>query len=242
MSWWTGIDMKVEDKTVHIDTLLDALDKFVQLPKRDDSAPLRIPVSGNYQIKGVGTVITGRIEQGSLKPGDEVIFLPTHTAANECKGRVFSIEMHHKSLPVAHSGDNIGINMKGLPKDNMPQSGNIMVLSSDSSLKPCTKFTATVQVLNHPGELKVGYTPIVYVRTDHSSCKMSAIVWKMGKETGGQKVEAPVMLKAGEVAEVEWVPQQPLVVDTFKNCPGLGRVAIMDGNSVVMIGKVGKVE
>jgi len=242
MSWWTGIDMKVEDKTVHIDTLLDALDKFVQLPKRDDSAPLRIPVSGNYQIKGVGTVITGRIEQGSLKPGDEVIFLPTQTAANECKGRVFSIEMHHKSLPVAHSGDNIGINMKGLPKDNMPQSGNIMVLSSDSSLKPCAKFTATVQVLNHPGELKVGYTPIVYVRTDHSSCKMSAIVWKMGKETGGQKVEAPVMLKAGEVAEVEWVPQQPLVVDTFKNCPGLGRVAIMDGNSVVMIGKVGKVE
>jgi elongation factor 1-alpha len=242
MGWWKGLDMKVESATVHIDTLLDALDKFVQLPKRDDSAPLRIPVSGNYQIKGVGTVITGRIEQGSLKPGDEVIFLPTHTTANECKGRVFSIEMHHKSMPVAHSGDNIGINMKGLPKDNMPQSGNIMVLSSDSSLKPCAKFTATVQVLNHPGELKVGYTPIVYVRTDHSSCKMSAIVWKMGKETGGQKVESPVMLKAGEVAEVEWVPQQPLVVDTFKNCPGLGRVAIMDGNSVVMIGKVGKVE
>jgi len=243
MSWWTGLDVKTQEgKSVHIDTLLDALDKFVELPKRDDSAPLRIPVSGNYQIKGVGTVITGRIEQGSLKPGDEVVFLPTHTAANECKGRVFSIEMHHKSLPVAHSGDNIGINMKGLPKDNMPTSGNIMVLSSDSSLKPCTKFTATVQVLTHPGELKVGYTPIIYVRTDHSSCKMTAIVWKMGKETGGQKVDAPVMLKAGEVAEVEWTPQQPLVVDTFKSCPGLGRVAIMDGNAVVMIGKVNKVD
>jgi len=242
MKWWAGLDMKVEDKTVHLDTLLDALDKFVQLPKRDDSAPLRIPVSGNYQIKGVGTVITGRIEQGSLKPGDEVIFLPTHTAANECKGRVFSIEMHHKSLPVAYSGDNIGINMKGLPKDNMPTSGNIMVLSSDTALKPATKFTATVQVLTHPGELKVGYTPIVYVRTDHSSCKLTAIVWKMGKETGGQKVENPVMLKAGEVAEVEWTPQQPLVVDTFKSCPGLGRVAIMDGNSVVMIGKVNKID
>jgi elongation factor 1-alpha len=190
----------------------------------------------------VGTVITGRVEQGSLKPGDEVVFLPTHTSANECKGRVFSIEMHHKALPVAYSGDNIGINMKGLPKENMPTSGNIMVLSNDTSLKPATKFTATVQVLTHPGELKVGYTPIIYVRTDHSSCKMSAIVWKMGKETGGQKVENPVMLKAGEVAEVEWTPQQPLVVDTFKSCPGLGRVAIMDGNAVVMIGKVNKVD
>jgi len=241
MNWWKGVDMKVEDKTIHIDTLLDALDKFVQLPKRDDAAPLRMPVSGNYQIKGVGTVITGRIEQGQLKPGDEVVFLPTHTAANECKGRVFSIEMHHKSIPSAHSGDNIGINMKGLPKDNMPASGNVMVLANDATLKPASKFTATVQVLTHPGELKVGYTPIVYVRTDHSSCKMSKIVWKMGKETGGQKVESPVYIKAGEVAEVEWTPQQPLVVDTFKNCPGLGRVAIMDGNSVVMIGKVGSV-
>jgi len=242
MGWWTGLDLKVDEKTVHVDTLFDALDKFVTIPKRDDSAPLRIPVSGNYQIKGVGTVITGRIEQGTLKPGDDVVFLPKHTAANECKGRVFSIEMHHKSLPAAHAGDNIGINIKGLNKDNQPASGNIIVLSTDTSLKAATKFKATVQVLTHPGELKVGYTPIVYVRTDHSSCKMSAIVWKMGKETGGQKVENPVHVKAGEVAEVEWTPQQPLVVDTFKNCPGLGRIAIMDGNSVVMIGKVGSVE
>jgi len=214
----------------------------VTIPKRDDSAPLRIPVSGNYQIKGVGTVITGRIEQGTLKPGDDVVFLPKHTAANECKGRVFSIEMHHKSLPAAHAGDNIGINMKGLPKENMPTTGNIIVKSDDSSLKAVKKFQATVQVLTHPGELKVGYTPIVYVRTDHSSCKMSAIIWKMGKETAGQKVDNPVFLKAGEVAEVEWTPQQPLVVDLFKNCPGLGRIAIMDGNSVVMIGKVTKCE
>jgi len=243
MGWWKGLDLKDGDgKTVHVDTLFDVLDKFVTIPKRDDSATLRIPVSGNYQIKGVGTVITGRIEQGTLKPGDDVVFLPKHTAANECKGRVFSIEMHHKSLPAAHAGDNIGINIKGLNKDNQPQSGNIIVMANDTTLKAATKFRATVQVLTHPGELKVGYTPIVYVRTDHSSCKMSAIVWKMGKETGGQKVENPVHIKAGEVGEVEWVPQQPLVVDTFKNCPGLGRIAIMDGNSVVMIGKVGSVE
>jgi len=242
MKWWKGLDLKNEDKSVHVDTLFDVLDKFVTLPKREDTAALRMPVSGNYQIKGVGTVITGRIEQGTLKPGDEVVFLPTHTAVNECKGRVFSIEMHHKALPQAVSGDNIGVNMKGLPKDNMPKTGNIMVMANDSTLKPATKFSATVQVLNHPGELKVGYTPIVYVRTDHSSCKMTKIIWKMGKETAGQKVENPPHLKVGEVAEVEWAPQQPLVVDTFKNCPGLGRVAIMDGNSVVMIGKVSKVE
>eukprot|EP00662_Eupelagonemidae_sp_cell21_P041898 gene41898-33659_t len=54
----------------------------------------------------------------------------------------------------------------------------------------------------------------------------------MGKETGGKKMEEPHCLKANEMAEVLFVPQQPLVVDSFKNCEGLSRVAIMEGNGV----------
>jgi len=62
----------------------------------------------------------------------------------------------------------------------------------------------------------------------------------MGKETGGKKAEEPHALKANEMAEVVFAPVQPLVVDTFKNCEGLSRVAIMEGNGVVMLGKVVK--
>jgi len=92
--------------------------------------------------------------------------------------------------------------------------------------------------LEHPGELKVGYCPIAFVRTGRSAVKMTKIAWKVGKETGNQKVETPVSLKSNEMAECTFEPQQPFVVDAFKNCEGLGRVAIMEGASVIMLGKV----
>jgi len=183
-------------------------------------------------------VLTGRVEQGQVRPGDEVVFLPTHTPSTACDGKVFSVEMHHKSVDVANPGDNVGLNIKGLRKENMPRAGDVMVLKSDSTINRAKNFTVQVQVMNHPGELKVGYTPIAFVRTGRSAVKMTAINWKVGKETGGQKAENPQSLKANEMAECVFEPQQPFVVDTFKNCEGLGRVAIMEGNSVVMLGKV----
>jgi elongation factor 1-alpha len=113
-----------------------------------------------------------------------------------------------------------------------------MVLKSDDTIGRCKSFTAQVQILHHPGELKLGYTPIGFVRTGRSAVKMTAIDWKIGKETGGAKMENPPHLKANEVAQVTFEPQQPFVVDSFKNCEGLGRIAIMEGNTVVMLGKV----
>ena len=71
-----------------------------------------MPISGAYKIKGVGDVLAGRVEQGVVKPGDEVIFLPTHTVANPCVGKVFTVEMHHKRVDKAGPGDNVGMNIK----------------------------------------------------------------------------------------------------------------------------------
>jgi elongation factor 1-alpha len=243
MPWWKGVDIaKDKTTTVHVETMYEALDKYVTLPKRNAEGLLRIPVSGIYKIKGVGDVITGRVEQGTVNPGDEVIFVPSYTNTKDCRGKVFSVEMHHKSVPQAGPGDNVGLNIKGLSKDTMPKTGDIIILSKDTSLKEVKKFTAQIQVLDHPGELKVGYSPIGFVRTGRSSVKMSEIKWKMGKETNNQKVENPASLKQGEMAECVFEPLQSFVVDSFANCEGLGRIAIMDGNSVVMLGKITKVE
>jgi len=238
MMWWNGCDVLVKEKTIHVNTLLDALDHYVQTPERPITAPMRTPISEMYKIKGIGDVVSGRVEQGNIKPGDEIVFLPTHTQSNPCEGKVFSIEMHHKAVPIAIAGDNIGLNIRGLKKENMPRVGDIMISKKDVSLKSCKKITVQVQVLNHPGELKVGYTPLAYVRTARSAVRMTQIKWKIGKETGGKKVDNPVHVKANEMAEVVFEPQQPFVVDLFTNCEGLGRVAIMEGATVVMIGKV----
>jgi len=166
------------------------------------------------------------------------VFLPTHTASNPCTGKVFSIEMHHSRVDFAQPGDNVGLNIKGLDKNNMPRSGDVMVYKKDTTLGQTKEFSAQIQVLDIPNEIKVGYSPIGFVRCGRSACRISKLAWKMGKETGGKKMEDPHALKSNEMAECAFQPQQPLVCDTFKNCEGLSRVAFMDGNGVVMLGKI----
>jgi elongation factor 1-alpha len=239
MGWWKGMDVKtLDNRTVHVDTLLDALNDMCIVPERKVDAPMRVPISGAYKIKGVGDVLAGRVEQGVVKPGDEVIFLPTHTTANPCVGKVFTVEMHHKRVDKAGPGDNVGMNIKGLDKGNMPRTGDVMILKSDSTLKPVKDFTAQIQTLDIPGEVKAGYSPIGFVRCGRSACKITKINWKVGKETGGKKLDEPHALKANEMAEVVFEPVQPLVVDHFKSCEGLSRIAFLDGNTAVMLGKV----
>jgi len=243
MQWWKGVDVKsTSGNTVHVHTLLNALNDLCCLPERKTEAALRVPISGIYKIKGVGDVLTGRVEQGILKPSDEVIFLPSHSATLPCQGKVFSVEMHHKRVEQALPGDNVGMNIKGLEKNNMARAGDVMILKSDSSLKPVDTFTAQVQSLdNIPNEIKTGYSPIGFVRCGHAACKITTIRWKVGKETGGKKLDHPHSLKANEMAEVVFEPVRPLVVDTFKSCEGLSRIAFLEGNSAVMLGKITEV-
>jgi elongation factor 1-alpha len=238
MPWWTGVDVETAKGKIHVHTLLDALNNMASVPERKTNVPLRLPISGAYKIKGVGDVLAGRVEQGEVKPGDEVIFLPTHTAANPCIGKVFTVEMHHKRVEKAGPGDNVGMNIKGLDKGNMPRTGDVMILKSDATLKPAADFTAQIQTLDIPGEVKAGYSPIGFVRCGRSACRMKQINWKVGKETGGKKMEGAVNLKANEMAEVVFEPCQPLVVDSFKQCEGLSRIAFLDGNTAVMLGKI----
>merc|ERR1711972_626266 len=115
---------------------------------------------------------------------------------------------------------------------------NKMVYKKDTTLGQTKEFAAQIQVLDIPNEIKVGYSPIVFVRCGRAACRISKLKWKMGKETGGKKMEDPHSLKSNEMAQCSFQPQQPLVCDTFKNCEGLSRVAFMDGNGVVMLGKV----
>merc|ERR1711903_403907 len=175
---------------------------------------------------------------GIVKPNEEVVFMPTNTPANACGGKVFTIEMHHTRHEVAKPGDNVGLNIKGLDKQNMPRVGDVMIYKKDKTLTQCGEFDAQIQTLDIPGEIKLGYSPIGFVRCGRSACRATAFKFKVGKETGGKKMESPHSLKSNEMAQVSFQPQQPMVVDSFKNCEGLSRIAFLDGNTAVMLGKV----
>merc|ERR1711865_1083217 len=113
-----------------------------------------------------------------------------------------------------------------------------MIYKKDTCLGHTKEFDAQIQVRDIPNEIKCGYSPIGFVRCGRSAYRIVALKWKMGKETGGKKMDNPHFLKSNEMAQCSFQPQQPLVCDTFKNCEGLSRVAFMDGNGVVMLGKV----
>jgi len=169
-------------------------------------------------------------------------FCPTDTSNLACKGKIFTVEMHHTTHEAAHAGDNVGLNVKGLAKENMPRVGDVMIEQKDTSLAQVASFMAQVQILDHPGELKCGYSPIAFIRTGRSAVKLAKIDWHIGKTTGGQKVPDPPHVKANEMAQCHFEPQQPFTCSSFKDCEGLGRVAILEGASVVMLGKVVTVE
>lgn len=245
MPWWKGVSVKsVDGTTENVETLYDALNQYTKIPKRPNDKPLRMPISGILNITGIGDVVTGKIEQGNVKPGDEVVFLPSHTDKNPMQGKVFSCEMHHQSVPEGICGFNVGLCIKGLPKDLKPKIGDIMILKKDTTLKTPKRFTVQVQVLDHPGELKPGYCPVVHVRTAKAPCRMTEIKWKMSKETNMQKVENPASFKANDMGccVFEINPAHPIVVDKFENTEVLGRVAVMEGSSAVFLGKVIDVE
>jgi elongation factor 1-alpha len=254
MAWWKGFKVPLKKGEAEGVTLIDALEVVVKPPKRPVKKAFRMPVSGVYKIKGVGDVITGRIEQGKITPGVKVKFYPMLVTGN-----IFSIEMHHKTVPEASAGDNVGLNVKGLKKESMPKAGDVMCID-DLTLDPtppkaCKQFTALVFVQDHPGQLrcatghdaatdtwKGGFTPSIHIRTAKAPCQMIQIKWKMGKSTGGHKVEDQQFIEAGDQAEVVFIPKMPLVVQPFNDCKPLGRIAAMDSNSLIMLGKVTEVE
>jgi len=239
MPWWKGQKVKInKEKAMVVTTLLEGLNEFVQPAARDPDKKMRLPISGVYKIKGVGDVLTGRVEQGEVKPGEEVLFLPTHTQSTACPGKIFTVEMHHVKIDAGGSGDNIGMNVKNLNKENMPRVGDVMIYKNDSSINTTENFAADIQVLDIPGSLKCGYSPIGHVRCGRAACRMVKIAWRQGKDTGNEKADGGVELKTNDAAGVVFEPQQPMVVDTFDNCEGLARIALLDGNSAVMLGKV----
>merc|ERR1711904_683519 len=135
----------------------------------------------------------------------------------------------------------VGMSIKGIAKDEKVNPGDIIYLEKEGALLPIATFTAMVAVQEHPGVLKVGYCPVVFSRTAKVACKMTKILWKQSKKTGGAKVENPPELSQFENAEVEFEPTAPLFLEPFAKRAALGRFAVMDSNRLKMLGKVSDV-
>ena len=144
--------------------LMTAVDDYVPTPKRSIDQPFLMPVEDVFGIKGRGTVVTGRIERGVVKVGEEVEIVGM---AETRRTVVTGVEMFKKSLERGEAGDNAGCLLRGIEREDVQRG---QVLAKPGSIKPHTRFTAQVYVLSkdeggrHTPFFK-GYRPQFYIRT-----------------------------------------------------------------------------
>ena len=216
-------------------TLLEALDQL-DPPVRPVDKPLRLPLQDVYKIGGIGTVPVGRVETGVLRPGDVVTFAPTNLTTE-----VKSVEMHHEALPEATPGMNIGFNVKNVSVKDIRR-GFVCSNSKQDPAKECEHFIAQVIVLNHPGQISNGYSPVLDCHTAHIACKFQEIESKIDRRSGKELEKQPKSIKNGDAAMVRMVPQKPMCVETFTEYPPLGRFAVRDMRQTVAVGVIKSVQ
>jgi elongation factor Tu len=202
--------------------LMKTVDEYIPEPERDTAKPFLMPIEDVFTITGRGTVVTGRVEQGVLKVGEEIEIVGIQDKTQ--KTVVTGIEMFRKMLDEAQAGDNAGILLRGTKKEEVQRG---QVLAKPGSVTPHTKFTAQVYILSkdeggrHTPFFN-NYRPQFYFRTTDV--------------TGSIKLpDGTEMVMPGDNTEMEVELGQPIAMDE-----GL-RFAIREGGRTVGAGRVTKI-
>ena len=217
MQWYTG------------PTLLEALNNL-PLPDRPTQLPLRIPIEDVYSIQGVGTVPVGKVVSGVMKPGDKIVFEPSHVNAE-----VKSIQMHYQNLDQAQPGDNIGFNVRGIEKEQVKRGDIVGLVSAPPTV--VTEFTAQIIVLNHPTAISAGYSPVLHAHTAQVPVKFKKILKRLDPKTGQTAEENPATIKQGDAAIVVLEPLKPLSIEKSDVIPQLAGFAIRDMGLTIAAGR-----
>jgi elongation factor Tu len=202
--------------------LMKAVDEYIPEPERDTDKPFLMPIEDVFTITGRGTVVTGRVEQGMLKTGEEIEIVGIEPQTS--KTVVTGIEMFRKLLDEAQAGDNAGILLRGTKKDEVQRG---QVLAKPGSITPHTKFNAQVYILSkdeggrHTPFFN-NYRPQFYFRTTDVT---GSVVLPDGTE----------MVMPGDNTEMTVELIQPVAMDE-----GL-RFAIREGGRTVGAGRVTKI-
>jgi elongation factor Tu len=205
--------------TPKINELMEAVDSYIPEPERDVDKPFLMPIEDVFTITGRGTVVTGRIDRGKIKSGDEVEIIGIHPEVT--KTVVTGLEMFNKTLDYAQAGDNAGALLRGVKREDVERG---QVIAKPGSITPHTHFKARVYVLSkdeggrHTPFFN-GYRPQFYFRTTDV--------------TGSIKLpEGQEMVMPGDNTDMEIELIQPIAMDQ-----GL-RFAIREGGRTVGAGAV----
>jgi sulfate adenylyltransferase subunit 1 (EFTu-like GTPase family) len=149
-----------------------------------------------------------------------------------------SVEMHHVKLAQAGPGDIVGLCVR-VPEKSLKR-GMVCSLAGEAPARACVQFRAQVIVFDQPAEIKVGYTTTLDVHTAHVPCRFAEIECRLARD-GSVTEKRPESIRAGDGAIVVLEPLQGVVVETFEDCPPLGRFALRDSQKTVAVGVIKEV-
>jgi elongation factor 1-alpha len=164
-----------------------------------------------------------------MKVGDTVIIMPEGLTAE-----VKSIETHHTAMTEAMAGDNIGFNLRGVSKTDFRRGSVLGPPNNPPTI--AREFQAQIIVVFHPTAIAAGYTPVLHA--SQVAATITELIAKIDPRTGQPTEEKPKTLKTGDSAIVKIQPLRPIVLETFKDYPELGRFALRDSGSTVAAGIV----
>jgi len=148
--------------------------------------------------------------------------------------------MHHTALTEAIPGDNVGFSVKGLSVKDVKRGFVCGDVKNDPPVET-ENFVAQVVIMDHPGQIKVGYAPVLDCHTSHIACKFVELISKIDRRTGQEIEKNPPHLSKGDSAMVRLEPSKPLCVEVFSEYAPLGRFAVRDMKTTVAVGVVKEV-
>ncbi|KAK0402916.1 hypothetical protein QR680_016612 [Steinernema hermaphroditum] len=154
-------------------------------------------------------VPVGRVETGVIKPGMFVTFTPQNLTTE-----VKTVEMRYESLSEAVPGDNVGFNVKNVSVEDICR-GSVCSDSMNDPAKEANSFTAQVIIMNHSGQISVGYTPVLDCHTTNIACEFTELKEKIDRRSGKKVEDNPKFLQSGDAGIVQLVPSKPMCVEAF---------------------------
>ena len=216
-------------------TFFQLLDGMERVP-RDFKAPTRMPIIDKF--REMGTIVMGKLEQGTLYPGQKLMLLPNKVPVTVSTLFLDAKEDEKYEVKVCRPGENVKVRIDGVEESEIQ--GGCVLSSVERPARVVNKFECQIvilELLEHKSVFTAGYKAVLHLHTTVEECEVVMLRKEVDMKTKKEK-KNPKFLRTGSIGSVVLQTDRTVAIDTFANCPSLGRFTLRDEGRTIAIGKV----
>ncbi|KAI9190494.1 translation termination factor GTPase eRF3 [Blastocladiella emersonii ATCC 22665] len=211
-------------------SLLEVLDN-IPVDHKLAHQPLLMPISEKF--KDMGTIVMGKLEAGRIMKGQQVMVVP-----NNIKGEVLTVMIDEDEVTAAQAGDNVNVKLKGIEEEDIVNGA--VLCSAAKPVTAVTTFEAQLLILESKTIIAAGYEAVLHIHNAIEDVVLDCLLHTVDKKTGKRTKKPPQFVKKGSMCIARLACSRPVVLDTFKNNPQLGRFTLRCESVTIAMGKVTK--